>query len=162
MKSKYRLKDVTKPEDAEKRFMLEVTFTPSCRPARETLPIQIFFPLIGHADEWIAVANSIYKRLGQTKTRTKSKRNITDHDLQAAGLLFDLWNHYRTANPNCTQAQVASEIGISQSMFNMLKNGKVTWSTDHVIKIAAFFGVPVRRFSIMNKITDQQLHALKE
>lgn len=92
----------------------------------------------------------------------KTKRNITKDDLQASAILRELWDDYRAANPEITQQEAAESMGLSQSMFNMLKNGKVTWNTNHVLKVAHFFGVSIARFNLINTLAKTTHVALKE
>jgi len=79
------------------------------------------------------------------------KRNITQADIRAAATLSALWEDYKSKpeNKGITETGISAKLGITQSMFNQLKNGTVTWSTDHVLKMAYFFGVNPDRFKII-------------
>lgn len=92
----------------------------------------------------------------------KTKRNITKDDLQASAILRELWEDYRASHPDITQQEAAQSMGLSQSMFNMLKNGKVTWNTNHILKVAHFFGVSIGRFNLINTLSKTTHVALKE
>ena len=75
----------------------------------------------------------------------KTKRNVTEADRKAASALQSLWKKYKAATGQ-KEKDIAIALAITQSMFNQLKNGSVTWSTNHVLKLAHFFKVPTSTF----------------
>lgn len=87
----------------------------------------------------------------------QTKRNITAEDKRAAVALTQLWDEYRISHPHFTQKHLEPLLGMSQSMFSQLKNGEVTWSTDHVLKMAAFFGVSPATFKPL-PVLDEHLY----
>jgi hypothetical protein len=80
-----------------------------------------------------------------------AKRNITEEDLSAAKRLAELWDERKQQIAQeggfVSETEFAEKtLGMSQSMFNQLKSGKTTWSTDHVLLMAYVFNVPPNTF----------------
>lgn len=80
----------------------------------------------------------------------KSKRNITEEDLAAAKELRRLWEELQektgAKGKRITEGDFVKDLDISQSMFNQLKSGNTTWSTDHVLMMSHLFKVPPTNF----------------
>lgn len=88
---------------------------------------------------------------------TKTKRNIKDEDLNAAAELKRLWLKYKIDNPKSSEELIAPQIGFTQSMFNQLKSGKVTWSIEHALKVARFFNVDHNSIMKIENLFDTDL-----
>lgn len=76
----------------------------------------------------------------------KVKRNITAEDLAASSEFKRRWTKLKTDDPKISQGEAATKMGFSQSMFNQLLHGTVTWAPKHVKAVGDYFKAPYSAF----------------